>query len=81
MHLFFILFLVRERKKLVLRSVFNLSQIPAAATATTPSYPLPGRQYLIKMARALGSLPRRSVLGLGVGGWGSVEAAKGFLAV
>lgn len=68
MHLLFILFLVQERKKLVvLRLVSNLSQIPAAATITTPPYPLPGRQHLIKMARTLGSLPRRSVLGLGVG--------------
>jgi hypothetical protein len=68
MHLLFILFLVRERKKLVeLRLVSNLSQMPAAAKATTPPHPLPGRQHLIKMARALGPLPRRSVLGLEVG--------------
>lgn len=73
MCLLFILFLVQERKKLVeLKLVSNLSEMPAAAaaaaTATTPPHPLPGRQHLIKMARTLGPLPRRSVLGLEVGG-------------
>jgi len=69
--LLFVLFLVHERKKLVeLKLVSNLSEMPAAAaaaTATTPPHPLPGRQHLIKMARTLGPLPRRSVLGLEVG--------------
>lgn len=47
----------------------SVSQMPAAASATTTPHPLPGRQYLIKIARKLCPLPRRSVSETGAQGW------------
>lgn len=71
-----------EGEKLVeLRLVSNLSQMPAAATAATPPHPLPGRQHLIKMARTARPPSPKECAGIRGGGWGSVEAAMGFLAV
>lgn len=64
---YFILFLVQERKKPSLNWHPILLR-PPAAVATPTHHPLPGRQHLIKMARKLCPLPRRTLLGLGGGG-------------
>lgn len=50
-----------------LKLASNPSQTPAAVATSAP-HPLPGRQHLIKMARKLCPLLRRSVLRLGFGG-------------
>lgn len=67
---FLILFLAQERKKPSLNwhPILLSAPPPNAAAAFPTPHPLFGRQHLIKMARKLCPLPRKSVLGVEGGG-------------